>query len=378
MTQARQLANAPKPGVGIASQATHIETSRAVAEVQAMVVVAQRNPRSVTEARNAIIETCRQMGLAERAFFKFPRGGQTVSGPSIHLAVELARCWGNINYGIKELSRDDAAHQSEILAYAWDLQTNARSETITIVPHMRDKRGGAEVLTDMRDIYENNANSGARRLREMIFRAIPTWLLEEAKAECMRTLEKGESEQPLPQRIAVALQMFADMGIVRERIEAKIGMNMDRMTALDLANLRVSYQSIKRNEISAAEEFPEVAAVQATAALRQAAQQPTAQADNRAIPPPAETVDQETGEVTEPKPPAADAPKVGSGWQPAILPPLRADGNMVAWANDAVQKISEVLPRVLPEIEEEMKNIAMIDAIHGQLARAISARKGKK
>lgn len=87
-----------------------------------------------------------------------------------------------------------------------------------------------------------------------------------------------------------------------------------------------------------------------------------------------ETVDQSTGEVTETK---ADAPKVSAatGWQPAILPPLRADGNQVAWANDAIEVIGSVLPRVLPEIEEEMKNIPMIDGIHGQLARAIAARR---
>jgi hypothetical protein len=44
--------------------------------------------------------------MAETAFYSYPRGGQTVSGASIRFAEELARCWGNIEYGIKELSRD--------------------------------------------------------------------------------------------------------------------------------------------------------------------------------------------------------------------------------------------------------------------------------
>src|SRR5262249_16348529 len=100
------------------SQATHVEQSRAVAEVQAMVVVAQKAPRDEARALSAVQETCRQLSVAERAFFKFPRGGSTVSGESVHLARELARCWGNVVYGVKELSRDDNAAHSEMLAYA--------------------------------------------------------------------------------------------------------------------------------------------------------------------------------------------------------------------------------------------------------------------
>jgi hypothetical protein len=133
-----------------ASQATSIEQSRAVAEVQGALVVAQQRPRDETKALAKAMESCRTLEVAQSAFFKFPRGGQTVSGETIHLAVELARCWGNIAYGIMELDRDDIGAKSEMLAFAWDLETNAQSRMTFIVPHLRDKRGGAERLTDMR------------------------------------------------------------------------------------------------------------------------------------------------------------------------------------------------------------------------------------
>ena len=90
-----------------ASQATGIEQSRAVAEVQAAVAVAQRFPRDEARALAAAKEACGQRSMADRAFYSFPRGGQTVNGASIALATELARCWGNIDYGIMELERDD-------------------------------------------------------------------------------------------------------------------------------------------------------------------------------------------------------------------------------------------------------------------------------
>lgn len=153
-----------------ASQATHVEQSRAIAEVRAMVLVAQEKPRSEAAALNAILESCKLKALADRAFFKYSRGGENVTGATIQLAVQMARCWGNINFGVKELARNDDTHESEMIAFAWDVETNTRSEASFIVPHKRDTKKGAVLLDDMRSIYENNANNAARRLREMIFR----------------------------------------------------------------------------------------------------------------------------------------------------------------------------------------------------------------
>ena len=44
-----------------------------------------------------------------RFLHAFPRAGETVSGPSIRLAEMLAAVWGNIEYGIRELSRKEGA-----------------------------------------------------------------------------------------------------------------------------------------------------------------------------------------------------------------------------------------------------------------------------
>jgi hypothetical protein len=143
------------------------------------------------------------------------------------------------------------------MAIAWDLETNARSSLTFIVPHLRDKKGGAERLTDVRDIYENNANMGARRLRECIFAILPKYLVQAAADECRNTLETRNAEVPLPKRIADALAAFAKIGIDKSRIEAKLGAT-SKFTAVDLANLQISYKSITRNEISADDEFPRI------------------------------------------------------------------------------------------------------------------------
>ena len=53
-------------------------------------------------------DACKQPALADRAFFRYSRGGGAITGPSIHLARELARALGKVQYGITELRRDDS------------------------------------------------------------------------------------------------------------------------------------------------------------------------------------------------------------------------------------------------------------------------------
>lgn len=240
-----------------ASQATNIEQARAIAEVQAMFLVAKQAPRDEGQALNRAITDCAEWSVASRAFFSFPRGSENVTGESIVLATELARCWGNIDYGIMELARDDFAGHTEMLAFARDLETNTRSSQTFIVPHTRDTRSGKKVLVDMRDIYENNANNGARRLRECIFRILPAYVKNAAADKCREVLERGQGDIPLPRRIADAIEAFSKIGVNVDRLTAKHGAT-GKWTGVEIANLEITYRSIKRSETSADEAFPRV------------------------------------------------------------------------------------------------------------------------
>ena len=98
--------------------AGNIEQSRAVAEAQASMVVARMNPRDEMTAYNKIIKACKRRSLAERATYAYKRGGQLVTGPSIRMAEVLARNWGNITFGLREISR--AEHPARRLpSAAW-------------------------------------------------------------------------------------------------------------------------------------------------------------------------------------------------------------------------------------------------------------------
>lgn len=234
-------------------QATMVEQARAIAEVRAAVMIAMDRPRDRTAAISEMREVCAIQSLADRAFFRVPRGGQHVNGESIHLARELARCWGNIDYGVKELARDDVRGQSELVAFAWDLQTNARSEITFIVPHTRGRNNTR--LTGTQEIYENNASFAGRRLREAIFAVLPVWFKAEAAERCHETLKVGGGK-PLIQRVADLRISFEDIGVTVAQLERKRGRLIDQFLPDDVGALRVIFGSLKRGEVTIAEEFP--------------------------------------------------------------------------------------------------------------------------
>lgn len=229
-----------------------IEASRAIAEAQGKLVIAKRFPRDEVSAYAKAMEACQRPTMAEKAFYSFPRREQTVEGPTIRFAEELARCWGNIDYGIKELSQDNG--KSEMQAYAWDLETNAQSIQNFTNPHQREQRKKMVTLTSQRDIYENNANMATRRLRSRILAILPSWFVEDCIAECKKTLA-GQNDTPLVDRVKKMVVQFAKMGVTQEQIERRLKKKIDTMNAEDFVEYVGIYNAIKQGESKIADWF---------------------------------------------------------------------------------------------------------------------------
>lgn len=256
----QQMAVAPNmPNNGIMAQmdkinqgTVAIEASRAIAEAQGKLVIAKRFPRDEIGSYAKMMEACQRPTMASKAFYSFPRAGGKVEGPTIRFAEELARCWGNIDYGIKELSQDDG--KSEMQAYAWDLETNAQSIQNFTNPHLREVNGKMKTLTSQRDIYENNANMATRRLRSRILAILPAWFVEDAIAECKKTLA-GRNDEPLIDRVKKMVVQFGKLGVSQEQIEQRLKRKIDTMTADDLVDYIGIYNAIKQGESKATEWF---------------------------------------------------------------------------------------------------------------------------
>lgn len=229
-----------------------VESSRAIAEAQGKLIIAKKFPRDETVAYTKAIQSCQRPKMAQTAFYSYPRGGTTVSGASIRFAEELARCWGNIDYGIKELSRDEG--KSEMSSYAWDMETNTISVQNFTNPHYREVSGKMKKLTSDRDIYELNANMAARRLRARILAVLPNWFVEDCINECKKTLA-GQNDLPLIDRVRNMLVQFEKLSVTREMLEKRLGHLIEATTTDEFVDLVGIFNSLKDKQSSVSDWF---------------------------------------------------------------------------------------------------------------------------
>lgn len=241
-TAANPFASAPiaaRPSNGGALAQS--DQQRQVAEVQAAMMIARMNPRDPIAAMDRILNACTRPSLAEAAVYTYSRGGTDIGGPSIRLAEAIAQQWGNIQFGIRELSQHNG--ESTVQAFAWDVETNTRREVTFQVPHVRHTKKGMTRLEDPRDIYELVANQGARRLRACILAVIPGDVTEAAVAQCELTMKAKADTSP--EAMKKMLDAFAQFGVTREQIEARIQRRLEAIQPAQVVSLKKIYASLR-------------------------------------------------------------------------------------------------------------------------------------
>ena len=233
--------------------------TKELGEIQARVFLAKQYARDPETAFDRIMTACQRVGLASVAIYTYARGGTNINGPSIRLAEEIVRDWGNIDSGWVELERRNG--ESTVRAYAWDLESNAYKQLIFVVPHVRTKREhGKETrvpITNERDLYELIANSAARRLRNCILALIPGDVVEAAVEQCQKTLVT--KCDITPDRIKNMLAAFEPFGVTKAQIEARIQRKLETIAPAQFVKLTEIYNSLK-DGISEPSDWFEVAA----------------------------------------------------------------------------------------------------------------------
>lgn len=224
---------------------TEVKAQREASEIQAMVFMAKQFPRNQIQAADRIINACTRQTLADSAVYSYPRGGQNIEGPSIRLAEVLAQNWGNLDFGIRELSQENGV--STVEAYAWDLETNVRQAKVFQVVHKRVSKGGAKTLTDPRDIYEMVANQGSRRLRACILSVIPGDIVEAALAQCSITqaASVGTKPEEVKETIRKLTEAMGKFGITAENIQNRYQCRLEAIRPAQIVELRKIYTSLK-------------------------------------------------------------------------------------------------------------------------------------
>ena len=260
--------------VGEASSAGVVAAhAREEYELKAMFTVAHSVGRNEAEAYNRAMVSCERPGFAEGCTYSFPRGGTKVTGPSVQMARELARCWGSIIYELRII--DVGEDEVHIRAVAIDLiAVNRVSMEDKFRKKIQRKSGNTTrwIEPDERDLRELINRRGAICVRNALLQLLPPDVVEDAVAKAAQTLEAAaagdlEGEQK-DRTLKAILATFRDIHVTQQMIEGYIGTPYQRITPTQVADLRSVFSSIRDGNTQVADHFEVVESRQTSEATQ--------------------------------------------------------------------------------------------------------------
>ncbi len=239
---------------------TEVGAAAAVAreevEVKAAIFMARRNPRDEAAAYTKLMRATKRPTFAEGARYLFQRGGRNIEGPSVKMSREMARCWGNIRYGVRVISLD--ADYVHIKGWAFDAETNAYVESEDKFERLIYRKRGGWVRPDERDLRELVNKRGAICVRNSILQIMPPDIVDDMMREVKETMRKaaqGEIEQDREAAIRRMAVAFNDYGVTTEMLREHVGHDLETVTADELTELRGIYTSIRDGQAQVDEFF---------------------------------------------------------------------------------------------------------------------------
>lgn len=220
------------------------------AEVDIQISTAHAYPRSIHrfQERARTLATLNEQ-VAASCFYKLPRGGKDIEGPSIRMAEIAASAWGNLRVSARVISIDREMLVAQATAH--DLEcNNANSSEIR---RRITGKNGQRYNDDMIIVTANAAMSIARR--NAIFAVIPmayiTPIVELAKDVA---LGKGKT---IEQRRQDALVYWKKLGVNEDRLCAAVGAaSVEDLTTEHLRDLIGYHSAIKSGEATVEDIFP--------------------------------------------------------------------------------------------------------------------------
>jgi len=228
-------------GNGSNELATAGAASGAATEVQGAIMVAMRFPRDEDVAYGTIIKACQRPTFQQKAVYSYPRGGTTISGPSVNLAREFARAWRNIRYGFLVVSEtEDSCH---VRGYAWDMETNTKIEQDASFKTLIYRKNKGWIKPDEREKRELINKHGAIAERNCLLKILPADMVEDVVAEIRKNQAKGIRNDMEQHRKAI-VGAFATINVTSEQLESFLTHPLTEITAECLMQLREIYTAI--------------------------------------------------------------------------------------------------------------------------------------
>lgn len=238
-----------------------VAITREQAEVQAAFVIAQKIPRREAEVFVECLKAFDRPSLAEKAEYSFPRGGKTIKGPSVDLARECARLWGNLDFGHRVVTTD--GDEVTIEGYCIDLQKNTRRAFQDKFKRKIQRKNKETGLTewiepDERDFRELCNRRGAIVMRNAILATLPSDLIEDCclrADDTARAAVKGELKQSREEAIRRLVLAFDKLSVTAAMLVKRLKHPLEEINEEELVELRQIWKSIYDGNSRRADHF---------------------------------------------------------------------------------------------------------------------------
>ena len=263
------------------------------AEIDVQIATAHQFPRSIKKFKqDALALATLDKETAGRCFYKLPRGGKIIEGPSVRLAEIAGSSWGNMRYGARIVSEDKEFIVAQGVAH--DLEKNV-SSSIEVRRRITNKHG-RRYDSDMITVTANAACSIA--LRNAIFKVIPMALTNDIYQQA-KNCAVGDASTLIERRTS-ALEYFSKMGIFDDRILATLGREgVEDIGLKDLETLTGLKTAIADGDITVDIAFPDKSRTEKLVDIIAPDKPETEKIVPNPKPEKKQKVDKSTGEVTK-------------------------------------------------------------------------------
>jgi hypothetical protein len=225
------------------------------AEYDIQIATAKKYPRDLTRVKNNCVAlVTMDKEIADSCRYALPRGGKTLSGPTVHMARIMVQQYGNVRVEARIKQITDKQVISE--AVCFDLETNYACK-VEVRRSITGKQG--RFNDDMITVTGNASNAIA--LRNAILNVIPKGITDIVYKSAMQMITGDLSDETkLVAARAKAIQGFKDNYNVTEKELLKaMGLNsVNQIKSEQMADLRGMAQSLKDGDSTVEEMFERV------------------------------------------------------------------------------------------------------------------------
>lgn len=245
------------------------QQDRAMLDIQ--VSTAKAYPRNITRSVDNIIATVTaDYETAEACNYAVPRGGNPITGPSVHLARIMAQYWGNLVVDKKVIGVDDKYVYAQATARDLETNYNVRVEVKKLIlqneyiynPQTKKKEKTGKMVKMSDDMITVTGNAAmAVAERNAIFAVIPRGHVNTAYKKALSVIvgDVSDEQKLIAKRKKVVDQLIDVYGVTEAEILALIGKAaIKHITAEDLATLIGVGQAIRDGDTTVDEAFRRV------------------------------------------------------------------------------------------------------------------------